>query len=253
MVVIVTDESVIKERFFDDYPQFYSTSQTGAWQNRLNQRWRACIEWNKEAVRDKRILDLASHDGRWSFAAMKAGATSVIGIEARDYLVQSATQNMRRYGIPDGSFRFVAGDVFEQLDKIDSGVDTVLCLGFFYHVANHVLLLSKVSRLKPQYLILDTILHPDPAPTIVLYEEAPEAEANGALVGSDRIGVEIPHCIISGAPSKVALELMLSNFSWSFSYYDWHQAGIRSWDNITDYQEGRRVTLRVDCRRTFSK
>ena len=69
----------IPRGFFDDYPLFFSTSQTGPAPNRLNQRYRACIEWNEPAIRGQRVLDLASHDGRWSFAAIKAGAINAVG------------------------------------------------------------------------------------------------------------------------------------------------------------------------------
>ena len=153
----------IPHGFFDEYPLFYFTSKTSAVPNRLNQRYRACIEWNDAAIRGQRILDLASHDGRWSFAAIKAGAINVVGIEARDYLVEAANANLRKCGISDNSFQFIVGDAFECLDRIEPNtVDTVFCLGFFYHVASHMLLLSKIARLKPKYLILDTALYLDP-------------------------------------------------------------------------------------------
>jgi hypothetical protein len=71
----------IPHGFIDEFPQFYSTSQTGAVPNRLNQRYRACLEWNEPVIRGNRILDIASHDGRWSFAALKTGASHVVGIE----------------------------------------------------------------------------------------------------------------------------------------------------------------------------
>jgi hypothetical protein len=233
----------IPHGFFDNYELFYSSSETGAVPNRLNQRYRACIEWNEAAIRGKRILDLASHDGRWSFAAMKAGATSVVGIEARDHLVHAAGDNLRHYDVSENSFRFIRGDVFEILDQIEPGsVDTVFCFGFFYHVANHMLLLSKIAKLKPKYLILDTALYLDSGSAIVLYADNPEGEANAFRFGSDPTRL-----VVAGAPSKAALELMLSNFGWSFAYFDWHRAGIRRWDDIVDYHEGWRVTLRVNC------
>src|ERR1017187_9318082 len=88
----------IPHGFFDRYPEFYSSSVTYPYPNRLNQRHRACIEWNEAMIRGKCVLDLASHDGRWSFAALKAGATKVVGIEARDHLVQAARSNLHEYG-----------------------------------------------------------------------------------------------------------------------------------------------------------
>jgi len=237
----------IPHGFFDEYPLFYSTSKTHALPNRLNQRYRACIEWNGAAIRGQRILDLASHDGRWSFAAMKAGATNVVGIEARDYLVRASDANLRKHGISENSFRFIVGDVFENLDRIEPySFDTIFCFGFFYHVANHILLLSKIARLKPKYLILDTALYLDPCNVIVLSAEDSEREASAARVGSDRIGPDM-NLIMSGTPSKGALEYMLSYFGWSFAYYNWHRVGIRRWDDIKDYHEGSRVTLRINC------
>jgi hypothetical protein len=233
----------IPQGFFDQHSLFLSSSHTGAFRNRLNQRYRACIEWNEAVIRGKRVLDLASHDGRWSYAAITAGAANVMGIEARDHLVQAAVSNLRHYGVPENSFHFVSGDVFECLDQIEpNSVDTVFCFGYFYHVANHMLLLSKIARLKPKHLIVDTGLHPDPLTTIVMYLDDPQAEHAAA-----RFGSEGSKPVVVGAPSKSALELMLHNFGWRIAYFDWHQAGIHQWDNIEDYQKGLRVTLRVDC------
>ena len=70
-------------RVFDEFPRFYETSETFAYPNRLNLRHEAIFGENKEVFEGQRVLDIASHDGRWSFAALKAGATSVVGIEGR--------------------------------------------------------------------------------------------------------------------------------------------------------------------------
>ena len=242
--VAATRRIPIPKGFFDDYPRFQSpSSQTTAPLNRLNQRYRACIEWNEEIIRGKRILDIAAHDGRWSFAAIKMGAVKVVGIEARDNLVQASVNNFRQYGISDRSYRFISGDVFEWLDKIEPhSIDTVFLFGFFYHQENHMLLLSKIGRLRPKHLIIDTEISLDPNPIISLRYERTEGELNAAGVGQAARGV-----VISGAPSRSGLKFMLSSFGWTFDYYDWHNAGIRRWDDIVDYQESWRVTVRVSC------
>ena len=147
----------IPKGFFDDFPIFYSTSHTGATPNRLNNRYRAMIEWNKDIICGKRILDLASHDGRWSFAAMKCGANSVLGIEGRNDLVEKSINTFEKFGIPNS--RFICGDIFERLDDIEPGsIDTIFIFGIFYHIENHALLLSKLARLNPEYLIFDTAI-----------------------------------------------------------------------------------------------
>ena len=103
--------------FFDSYPRFYSTSSTAAAPDRLNQRHRALIETNAGIISGRRVLDIASHDGRWSLAAHKAGAEYVLGIEARQHLVDSARDNMREYGVPAGKVEFVRGDVMVELQQ----------------------------------------------------------------------------------------------------------------------------------------
>lgn len=65
--------------------------------NRLNQRHRAFIAANEVIINGKRVLDIASHDGRWSFAALAVGARHIYGIEAREHLVSNAEGNFRAY------------------------------------------------------------------------------------------------------------------------------------------------------------
>ena len=85
--------------FFDDYPIFFQTSKTVEHPNHLNGRFKAIIESNSDIIKNSSILDIASHDGRWSFAALKNGAKNVLGIEAREYLVKNSYQNMITYKI----------------------------------------------------------------------------------------------------------------------------------------------------------
>ena len=107
--------------FFDKYPLFYQTSKTGPWRNRLNRRYCALIESNQEILRRASVLDLASHDGRWSFAALKNGAGKVTGIEGREELVRNARENMEVYGIPRDRYHFILGDVFREIEELRRG------------------------------------------------------------------------------------------------------------------------------------
>jgi len=226
--------------FFDSYPRFYSTSTTGVKPNRLNQRYRALIESNSALINDKSVLDIASHDGRWSFAAHKAGARHVLGIEAREHLVKLAQENLREYGVPWGAIHFLLGDVFVQLDRIEPGtIETVLCFGFFYHTLHHMLLLNKIAQLKPKYLILDTGVSLDPRCIVEVRRESVDVESAGAVSDAGN-----PRYTVIGFPSRQAMELMLSAAGFeSFSYYDWRGAGIKDWTNLDAYYRGKRISL----------
>ena len=226
--------------FFDSYPRFYSTSVTSPAPNRLNRRHQALIESNREFIQGKSLLDIASHDGRWSFAAHRAGARQVLGIEARNHLVENARATLRDYQVPDDRVRFVVGDVFAELDRLEpGGFDTVLCFGFFYHTLHHMLLLAKIARLTPQHLILDTAIDLDPGPTIVVRNEGVDHESAGAIADAGN-----PDRVVVGTPTRSAMELMLSSSGFSsIRYYDWPRAGLKNWKDLGDYRQGRRVSL----------
>lgn len=226
--------------FFDRYPRFYTTSTVGTDKGeRLNERYRALIRSNIEIIREKTVLDLASHDGRWSFAALEAGARHVTGIEVRSYLVEHAIASCREYGAGDRC-RFIAGDVFDQIEHVQTdSIDTVCCFGFFYHTPHHMLLLSKIDRLNAKYLVLDTEIDPSTTDCIVRFRKEKIVREANSLVGQPG---DPSHAFV-GKPSRSALETMLTSFGWTFSYYDWHRAGIKNWHGIRAYRDGWRVSL----------
>jgi 2-polyprenyl-3-methyl-5-hydroxy-6-metoxy-1,4-benzoquinol methylase len=192
----------IETGFFDLYPCFYSTSVTGTAPNRLNQRHRALIAPNEAIIRGKSVLDIASHDGRWSFAAHKAGARYVLGIEARDHLVKSAELNMREYGVQEDRVRFVRGDVFEEFDRLESNTfETIFCFGFLYHTMHHMLLLSQIARLNPEHIILDTTIDLN-RHNIIRVKTEKFSDENNAAVGAPGDPV---HAVV-GHPSRGALD-----------------------------------------------
>lgn len=234
----------IRPGFFDQYPQFFETSKTTAFANRLNERHRAIIDFGRSAISGKRVLDIASHDGRWSFAALKADAAHVTGIEVREHLVQSAGDNLLQLGLRRDQFQFIQGNAFKALDEIAPGeVDTVMCLGFFYHVSDHMALLSQIERLKPRHVIIDTAVVADPRNIVLWQIENHDFESDASKTS------DAQKMVLAGVPSRAALNLMLLSFGWNPQYYDWTNAGIRNWTHIEDYQEGTRVTLRIDVNR----
>ena len=74
------------DNFFERFDRFYETSTTGTIakaggrSQRLARRWQAIVACNAAIFRDAKVLDIASHDGRWSMAALDAGARHVIGV-----------------------------------------------------------------------------------------------------------------------------------------------------------------------------
>lgn len=237
--------------FFDSYPRFFSTSDTAAAPDRLNQRHRALIESNASIISGRRVLDIASHDGRWSLAAHKAGAEHVLGIEARQHLVDAASDNMREYGVPAGRVDFVQGDVMVVLDQLESGrFDTVLCFGFLYHTIDHMPLFRKIARLRPSSLVIDTTVSLRPGSVIEVHDEGTDHESMAAFGDLESVDPGKPARAVKGYPSKEALQLMLKAVGFAnVRYYDWKAAGIKRWDDLKNYYLGTRVTVTAQADR----
>src|SRR4029078_1512115 len=98
------------------------------------------------------------------------GAAKVLGIEHKPGLVRKSRENMEFYGVSPQSFVFILGDMFDAIYDVES-CDVVFCFGVFYHINNHMLLLSKIARLNPRVLILDTNISLSDHPRIELVNE----------------------------------------------------------------------------------
>ncbi len=235
--------------FFEQYPRFYTTSSTAPTTARLNLRYEAIFGENQDIFTDAAVLDLASHDGRWSFAALASGAKTVVGIEARPELVQAAAENLEKYGYGADRARFVAGDVHEVLGTQDFSADVVLCLGFLYHTLRYNELLAGIRRTNARYLIIDTFspFMMGQVPNVNVITEDADEEGKAAA-DSYTSGPSV----LVGRPNLAAIKTMLGPYGYRVERLsDW--AGLLrdnpGTDNCGDYQNGRRVTIRcVDSR-----
>ncbi len=229
--------------FFERFPAFFDTSETSTQPWRLNLRYEAMFAEHRDALEGSSVLDIASHDGRWSLAALETGATSVVGIEAREDLVEQAGATLRGYGIAEDRFDLVAGDVFEVLAKQPAQVDVVLCLGFFYHTLRYNELLSRIRQCGADTLIVDTLIRPELTDALIRIVPEPSARQGNAVQDEFSWGDEV----LVGRPSFSAMKLL--GEAHGFALEGWSDWGALLRDNpeatgVRDYRHGRRVTLR---------
>lgn len=136
---------------------FLETSKTAADAHRLNWRAHLLLTRNQSAIEGKTVLDIASHDGRFSYACLKLGAKHVTGVEARSHLKEAATTNLENLGYGKDRFTFIQNDIFNYLDNLEPRTfDTVLCFGFFYHTVKQNTLLEHITRIQTKRFLLDT-------------------------------------------------------------------------------------------------
>jgi 16S rRNA G966 N2-methylase RsmD len=230
--------------FFEQFPRFYRTSSTAPDTARLNLRYEAIFGENRDIFEGASVLDLASHDGRWSLAALATGARSVIGIEARPELVKAATENLGQYGYRADRVRFVIGDVHQVLNTQDFEADVVLCLGFLYHTLRYNELLGGIRRTNARYLIIDTFspymlgLVPNVNVITEYADEQGSAAADTYTHGTS---------VLVGRPNLAAIRTMLGAYGYRVERLsDW--AGLLrdnpSTEDFGDYANGKRITVR---------
>lgn len=236
--------------FFERFDRFFETSttgtvtETGERSQRLARRWEAIVGRNAAAFKDAKVLDLASHDGRWSMAALDAGALHVTGIEGRQERVDAAMAAFAHYGVARHRYSFSCGDVVSVVRTLEPGLfDLILNLGFFYHTARHYDIFEQMYRLQPRTIILDTEVERGRGPIIRYGTE-----------GHDYQGHTIPSTpglplSIVGAPNHHFIALMCDFFGFDLVRISWQGMGISDWNNIEDYRSGKRRTYVLKPRR----
>ena len=230
--------------FFNQYPRFAETSSTSSRPARLNLRHHAMIESNRSIFAGAKVLDLASHDGRWTFAALDAGASHAIGVEGRPELVKNAEETFALYGVDPATFRFINDDIFEVLRAPDENgleIDVVMCLGFIYHTLRYQDLFAGVRSLKPKHFLIDTAVISSGRPMIQVHSEDPSKES----AGLDHT-FQVDGRLLTGRPSVSALEVMLEVHGFTVTKrFDWPaylEANHPKNKTVGAYREGKRVT-----------
>jgi 16S rRNA G966 N2-methylase RsmD len=230
--------------FFDRFPQFAETSSTASRPARLNIRHHGMFEANQPIFQGAKVLDLASHDGRWSMAALDAGASHVTGVEGRPELVKEAESTFSLYGVDASRYRFINDDMFDVLrDPVANGidVDVVMCLGFIYHTLRYQDLFAGIRALKPKYFLIDTAVIKHDKAMVLVHSEDSSKESAG-LDHTFQVGGRL----ITGRPSPSALELMLDVHGFTVtSRFDWATYLAENHPNnktVASYRDGKRVT-----------
>ncbi len=208
---------------------------------RLIQRQRILIDPFRPQIEGARVLDLACHDGRWSYALAVAGAREVVGVEARQELID------RFVLFPDNAarrcVRLICNDLFDELEACvarQEQFDVIAVYGIFYHVMDHFRLLSLLRRLGPELIIIDSeFIRTDNAVIQVLKEET----SNPLNATSD--APDMSHTVV-GVPSFRAMDFMADALALDVTWIDHALILGEDRDGMQDYfRTGRK--LRGTC------
>ena len=202
---------------------FLHTSRVYATAMHLNNFCDAVLTRNIHAIRNNNILDIASHDGTYSYACLKLGAKHVTGVEPRPHMVALSNENLISLGHETTEFDFIIADIFDYLPTVHPGrFDTILCFGFFYHTIRQTELLAQIRRIRPSYFLLSTRVENfkipesklqgikrwechDTAGYLVFYYENPDQDV-----------ATIHNTGLTATPSKSLVEALLRDYGFRF-------------------------------------
>lgn len=183
---------------------------------RLNTRHKHLIELFEEEINGARVFDIASYDGRWAYAFAAAGAKKVVGVEARQQLIDQFD------AYPDAKLRkkvdLRCNDLFDELDRAagkGETYDVVSVFGILYHIMDHFRLLKAACALNPKVIIVDSEFMDRPGPMVQLVREKTEKSLNAAPQ------IDNQEVAVVGYPSFKALEVMADVLGYDVEWVDW--------------------------------
>jgi trehalose 2-sulfotransferase len=191
---------------------------------RLRHRYNGIIGQNRELLRGARVLDLISHCGFWSLAALDAGAAEVTVVETTQKNLDATLKNFSQSQFDAKRYQLVRAKISETLRKLEpKQFDVVLCKRYFEHCYLPEFF-SQLSRLQPKYVIVDTKV----------------AFGEGALcrfsIGGKAWKGARSGKIISTPSHELIVLLCGSDFQ--CRVIDWKAMDIADWTGIPDYRDG---------------
>jgi len=183
---------------------------------RLDIRWDHIIKPFLPEIEGARVLDLASHDGRWPYAFAAAGAREVIAVEGRaETVAQFAdfpdTDARRRVNLSAGNLFDFCRDLVARGEKFD----VIGILGVFYHIMDHNLLLTYCRELGAKLVIIDSLFMDVPESMILVKTEPVKRDLNAiaAFEGQKR-GIQGIVSIPAFREMAELLEFSVEQVSW---------------------------------------
>ncbi|MBB5515845.1 hypothetical protein FHS89_001865 [Rubricella aquisinus] len=213
--------------FLADHPAYRSNLVALA---RLETRHRFIISPYQALLENARVLDLADHDGRWSYALARAGAASVHAVERRQALLdrfdtfQTDPKTAEKITLECNDI----SDVLIRFGRDGERFDVVTLYGILYHVADHYRLLSQVCALGPKLVIIDGMFVISANPKIHFGQEDTSKELNATgLPGQTKTLV--------GTPSRGWVGLAAGTLGYAANWADWTQLPEDERTGVRDY------------------
>jgi hypothetical protein len=206
----------------------------------LNGRVDTLLARHGDVIRDCRVLDLASHMGTLSYAALQLGARQVHGVDTEEAMVRKGEDLFRREQVVPDSYRFEVKDVFEFLEDCKPDhFDTILCFGLLYYVMEPFRLLKLMARVARKSILLDTFTARYAAlqgkDALQYFPNVSDEALNlpimlTSLTQSEKKDYQLPNAFpykgkelaLTTFPSRALLEIWFQSLNLDFRFLEWN-------------------------------
>ena len=228
------DARPLSEHVFDRFDRARDAAVRPVAAMRLRHRHKAIILRNNPIFRRAKVLDLRSGDGRWSWAALDAGAAHVTGLESKQKPIAAARDFFAKLQIDHASYEFMQARILQSLRTFEPGAfDVILCKEFYQ---DPYALFSSLRRLRPKHIVLDTALARGRVPFAIFKAKRDD---NSPQESEGQAG-------LSAIPTEQAIRLFADFFGFRCQAVDWRTLGIADWTGIRDYERGSRGTYLLE-------
>jgi len=123
----------------------------------VNGRIDVLLDNNRKFLQDKSILDVGSHTGIFSWAALQLGANFVHGIDVEKRTIERCENLFLKEKVGISRYKFEVEDIIEFLEGIEeNSFDTVFCFGVMYYMTEPYRLLKLMARAAKETILIDT-------------------------------------------------------------------------------------------------
>ena len=123
----------------------------------VNGRIDVLLNNNRRFLQDKSILDVGSHTGIFSWAALQMGAKFVHGIDVEKRTTERCNDLFIKEKVAISKYKFEAENIVAFLEGVEeNSFDTVFCFGVMYYMTEPYRLLKLMARAARETILIDT-------------------------------------------------------------------------------------------------
>jgi SAM-dependent methyltransferase len=123
----------------------------------INGRIEVLLDNNRQDIQNKSILDIGSHTGIFSWAALQLGANFVHGIDVETRTVKRCMDLFLEEEISLSKYKFQTDNIINFLENVEKkSFNTVFCFGVLYYMTEPLRLIKLMARAAKETILIDT-------------------------------------------------------------------------------------------------